>query len=134
MPLFYSNLTGSNGIMAKFSSTNQPTNRKHHTGPYLTTILTKLLKTKIKSSDKEVMAALKESGLPCTKAAALMIRYLYNGLEGDTKAIEGIIDRLDGKVMQKTELSGEVKGGETRIVLINSKKASEASRIKRVEI
>jgi len=89
----------------QFSKAYQP---KKHTGPYLTTILEKLLKTKIKSADREVMAALKEAGLPHTKAVALGLRYLYNGLEGDTKAIEGIFDRIDGKVPQRQELSGEV--------------------------
>ena len=91
----------------QFTSEYQP---KHtpHKGPYLTTILTKLLATKLTSSDKEVEAALKASGVKKTKAAGIALRYIFNGLEGDTKAIEGIIDRTDGKVLQKTEFSGTV--------------------------
>lgn len=42
---------------------------------------------------------------------AIAIREIYNALEGDQKALEYIIDRMDGKTAQKilNEMSGEVK-------------------------
>lgn len=92
----------------KFSKTYQP---NKHTGPRLTTILSKLLATKLDSSDAQVEAALKASKVKKTKEAGLALRYIFNGLEGDTKAIEGIFDRVDGKVAQKNinENIGEIK-------------------------
>lgn len=42
---------------------------------------------------------------------AIALRAIYNALEGDQKAIEDIMDRIDGKTAQKilSEMSGEVK-------------------------
>ena len=42
---------------------------------------------------------------------AIAIRQIYNALEGDQKALEYVIDRMDGKMAQKVlnEMSGEVK-------------------------
>ena len=88
-------------IVNRFSATKQPKKRNPHKGPYLTTLLLKLLKTKQFSTDDTVAQALKEAGLKNTKAVCLMLRYLYNGLEGDNVAIEGILERIDGRVNGK---------------------------------
>jgi hypothetical protein len=77
-----------------FTSENQPKLKNHgHKGPYLTPILRKLLEKKITFEDPEtrklVEGRIKD---------VLMLRLILNGTEGETKAIEAILDRLDGKV------------------------------------
>jgi 6-phosphogluconate dehydrogenase (decarboxylating) len=79
----------------RFTKDYQPKNK--HTGPYLTTILKKLLETEIYSSDPEVKRALKDTKLKGTKGVGLMLRLIHNGLEGETNAIREILDRIDGK-------------------------------------
>lgn len=81
----------------RFSSTNQPENRGHR-GPSMVTELKKLLEKKIDYED------------PTTKKSvngkikyAVVLRLVYNALEGDTRAIEEIMERIDGKVTQKAE-------------------------------
>jgi len=81
----------------RFSSKNQPKNRGHR-GPAIVTELKKLLEKKIDYEDpttkKPVNGKIKY---------AVMLRLVYNALEGETRAISEIMDRIDGKVTQKAE-------------------------------
>lgn len=93
-----------------------PANRPHapHTqkGPYLTPILKKILNKTMKVTDPEVhkLFATKFKELPLKKL--VMLRYVLNAVQGENQAIEGIMERLDGKVKDKTEhsLDDDLKG------------------------
>ncbi len=76
----------------RFSSTNQPKNKTHR-GPSVVTELKKILEKKIDYEDPTLKKHIKGK-----IKTALALRYVYNGLEGETNAIEGIIDRMDGKI------------------------------------
>lgn len=107
----------------RFSSTNQPKKNGRHKGSTLTDILRKLLKKKIKYEDPEtkkmVTGKIKD---------VIVLRYLLNACQGENKAIEGIFDRIDGKVAQP--LIGEGFGGDTKIFLITPKERKKnAGRI-----
>ena len=89
----------------RFSSTNQP---KHHAGPrghYLVPLLRKALAKKVNFQDPDTKRMIK---IPVAEAIAL--RLIFNGLQGDIRAIKEIMDRVDGKVTQKSsnELYGTV--------------------------
>jgi hypothetical protein len=83
-------------------ATQFPVNRKDHTkkGPYLTPILNKLLSGNMPAKDTKTKALLKSLELPETVGVWLALRWILNGTEGDTRAIEGIFERIDGKLPQ----------------------------------
>lgn len=87
--------------------TRFPVNRKDHTtkGPYFKPLIEKILNKEINFLDPVTQEKIK---LPA--GVGLVYRKIWNGLEGNGKDIEDIIDRVDGKVTQKTELehSGSV--------------------------
>jgi hypothetical protein len=62
-------------------------------GPYLGPLLKKLLEKKITIEDPETQRLVK-----ATVKDALLWRLILNGTQGETKAIETILDRIDGKV------------------------------------
>jgi len=62
-------------------------------GPYLGPLLKKLLEKKITIEDPETQQLVK-----ATVKDALLWRLILNGTQGETKAIETILDRIDGKV------------------------------------
>ena len=86
-------------------ATRFPVNRKDHTktGPYLTPLLKKLLEKKIRIEDPETQKIIKAN-----VKHALLWRLILNGTQGETPAIKEILERIDGKVTDKTELSGSV--------------------------
>lgn len=88
-----------------FSSEYQPPKETRATekGPYLTPLLKRLLEKKIRFTDPETNRIVKGK-----VKDAIMLRYILNASEGDNVAIEGILDRVDGKVAQKVE--GNFKG------------------------
>lgn len=89
--------------------------QKHPNG-YLTSILKKLLKKKITYEDpetKEMVKGLVKDILP--------LRLIYNASQGELPAIKEIFDRVDGKVVEKTELSGEVKFTQMQQIKIGKK-------------
>jgi hypothetical protein len=87
-----------------------PVNRQNHTqkGPYLTCLLKKLIEKKIRYEDPETQKLIKGR-----VKDALMWRYILNGCQGDNQAIEGILDRIDGKL----GTNGNGKGGATAIII-----------------
>jgi len=99
-------------------ATRFPVNRKDHTqkhpNGYLTPLLKRFLNKKIDYIDPETNQ--KISG---KVKDAVMWRLLLNGCQGETPAIKEILDRLDGKVLQRTEHSGQVDSG-TKIVIIHT--------------
>lgn len=84
--------------------TRFPVNRPYapHTqkGQYLTPLLKRLLNKKTNIADPEVQKILngKIGNKKGTFKAILMLRYILNGVQGENQAIEGILDRIDGKV------------------------------------
>ena len=83
-----------------FSSTHQPKKRKGKTteGFYLTPILKKLLNKEMEISDPEVQQVLGlKDGTKAEMKKIIMLRYILNAMQGENKAIEGIMDRIDGK-------------------------------------
>jgi hypothetical protein len=93
-------------------ATQFPVNRQDHTqkGPYLTSILKKLMAGTWEFNDPKIQDLLKRTDCKQTIETALVLRRILNGTEGDDQAIERIFDRIDGKVAQKTEmdLKGEI--------------------------
>jgi len=86
-----------------------PVNRPHapnkgNHGPYLTPILKKLLTKKIRYEDPETQKIIKG-----VVKDVVMLRLILNASQGDNVAIKEILERVDGKVIDKTELSGELK-------------------------
>lgn len=78
-----------------FSATHKPPIVRR--GPSIVTQLKKIAEQNISYEDPTTKEHVKGK---IKKAIAL--RYIYNALEGETKAIEGIIDRLDGSIKQDT--------------------------------
>lgn len=86
--------------------TQFPVNRQDHTkkGPYLTSILKKLIAGTWEFNDPKIQELLKRTDCKQTIETALVLRRILNGTEGDDAAIERIFDRIDGKVTQKSEI------------------------------
>ena len=108
-----------------FSSTRQPTNRAKQKGVYLTSFLKRCLKKKISFEDPETQKIIKGR-----VRDALVWRYILNGTQGDNQAIEGIFDRIDGKVAQK--LLGEGFNTENKIINIILNGKPDTSLIERL--
>ncbi len=90
-----------------------PVNRKDHTKKhpegYLTPLLKKMLSKKFKISDPDTDKIVKMTG-----ADGVMLRLVWNALQGENEAIKTILERLDGKVTDKIDMKVEEK----RITLI----------------
>lgn len=84
------NLNGLKPFSKGYHSGNHT--QKHPNG-YLTCLLKRLIEKKIRYEDPETQKLIKG-----TVKDALMWRYILNGCQGETQAIEGILDRVDGKV------------------------------------
>ena len=95
-------------------ATRFPVNRQDHTqkhpNGYLTPLLKRLINKKITFVDPETQKLIKGK-----VKHAILWRYILNATQGENQAIEGIFERLDGKVPQKLQGEGF---GETRIVVI----------------
>jgi hypothetical protein len=87
-------------------------------GPHLTTILRKLLANKkFRYEDPETQKIIKMAG-----DKALPLVYIWQALQGNVQAIEGIFDRIDGKL----NATGNQNGNDTKIT-INIVKSKEGS-------
>lgn len=94
-------------------------------GPYLTNILKKLLRGEMPAKDEKTKKLLEQLGLKPNIAAWLMLRLTLNGTEGETRAIEYILDRVDGKMptpIQTIESDAELLESEIEIVKNGNKK------------
>ena len=80
--------------------TSDQINGKPHTqkGPYLLPFLKKCLTKKINYADPETQKIIRGR-----VKDAVVWRLILNATEGDSKAIQDIFDRIDGKVTQKVE-------------------------------
>jgi len=79
---------------------------KKHPNGYFTPILKNLLNKKIDVTDEKVQAILnlkKPTKLEIRQI--IMLKYAANAMSGDNTAIQGIIDRVDGKVKDRVEHS-----------------------------
>ena len=89
--------------------TQFPRHRQNHTkkhpNGYLVPKLKKLLNKKFRIKDPETEKIIKMAG-----ADGVMLRLIWNALQGETPAIKEILERFDGKVKDKVEHSGEVRG------------------------
>lgn len=109
-------------VKNRFSSTHQP---KHRTprGPSLDTLLRKMLTKKIRYEDPTTKTEVKGE-----IAQAIVLREVYNALEGDQRALEYIIDRIDGKIIQK--LKGEGFGdNKTYVYVVQDTKGRNKNRV-----
>ena len=110
MPGGFKNISGNDGN--KFSSENQPTNRRKST-KFLTDLLTKELHGKEEITIKGVDV---ETGKPATIRITMPTKrnivqaLLKKACSGDVPAIKEIFDRLEGKAPQALELSGKEGG------------------------
>ena len=86
----------------RYSKTNPPPASRHkkHPNGYLIPLLKRLLKKNIKYQDPETLKFIKGK-----VKDAVIWRLILNATEGETPAIKEIIDRIDGKVKEKTEHS-----------------------------
>ena len=105
--------------------TRFPVNRPHapnagHKGPYLLPLLKKFLKKHITYEDPETQKTIKG-----TVEEAIVWRYILNACQGENQAIEGIFERLDGKVAQKLMGEGFDKGTQIIIVRPNENKRAK---------
>ena len=93
----------------RYSKTNPPPASRHkkHPNGYLTPLLRKLLEKKINYQDPETHKIINGK----VKDAVLW-RLILNASEGETQAIREVLDRIDGKVKDKTEhsLDDDLKG------------------------
>lgn len=92
-------------------ATQYPVNAKPHTkkhpNGYLTPILKQLLNKTMLVDDPEVRRVLNiKTGTKAEMKKIIMLRYILNAMQGENHAIEGILDRIDGKALQKLEHSG----------------------------
>jgi len=77
-------------------------------GPYLTCLLKRLIEKKIRYEDPETQKKIKG-----TVKDAIIWRYILNATQGETQAIEGIFDRIDGKL----GTNGNGKGGISAVII-----------------
>lgn len=99
----------------RFSSTNQPTGRGRPKGSIsIVTELKRLLKKKIKYEDPETKLMVNGKIL-----RVIALRLILNACQGENEAIKEILDRIDGKTVQK--LLGEGFGGDTTVNVYPSK-------------
>jgi hypothetical protein len=91
---------------------NRPATPHTQKGPYLVPLLKRFLEKKINYIDPETNLKIKGK-----VKDAILWRLILNATEGDTHAIREILDRFDGKVMQKTEVSGQVDSS-TKIIIV----------------
>lgn len=98
-------------IKNRFSSTHQPKVRPEVRGPYLTSILKRFLEKKIKYIDPETNEKIKGK-----VKDAVMWRLILNACQGENEAIKEVLERTDGKVPQKQELSGNINFTQEEII------------------
>lgn len=99
----------------RFSATNQPAGRGRPKGSLsIVAELKKLLKKKIKYEDPE-SKLLVEGKI----SRVIALRLILNACQGENEAIKEILDRIDGRTIQK--LLGEGFGGDTTVNVYPSK-------------
>ena len=97
-------------------ATQFPVNRPYapnagHKGPYLIPLLRRFLEKKIDFEDPDTKKIIHGK-----VKDAIIWRLLLNAAQGDNLAIKEILDRMEGKAIQK--LIGEGFGGDTKIFVI----------------
>lgn len=109
----------------RFSATNQP---KHYgkRGVSLVAELKRLLEKQINYQDPETKKQVKGK-----IGRVIALRYILNACQGENQAIEGIMDRIDGKTVQK--LLGEGFNNETKIILITPEARKEKENANRID-
>jgi hypothetical protein len=91
-------------IKPRFTSTCQPEKRNHkHPNGYLTPLLKRWLKKKFNIENPETQKIIKMTG-----ADGVMLRLVWNALQGENEAIKTILERFDGKVKDKLEVEGNM--------------------------
>jgi hypothetical protein len=112
--------------MAKFSSTNQPEKNGRHKGRTATDWLRTLSHTNIKFHNP--LTDKTEIGEVNLVVAIQLI--LKATQDSDLPSIKEYFERLDGKIANKTELSGKIDNQQTKIIIINGKSERDnASRL-----
>jgi len=99
----------------RFTSANQPAKRGRHKGSSPTDYLKKLSRTKI---DFHNPLTGKTDRAPVSLIVAIQL-VLKATQDSDLPSIKEYFDRLDGKIPQVLEHSGEIKSGETKVYVIN---------------
>jgi len=97
----------------RFKPGEAPRHTQKHPDGYLTSKLKRCLKKIITVPDPEHPETLTKLRV----ADALVWRRIFNATEGDDQAIERVFDRIDGKVAQRTEHSGQMDSG-TKIIIV----------------
>lgn len=107
-------------------ATQFPLNTKPHTtkGPYLTPLLKRFLEKKITYIDPET-----ELKIRGKVKDAILWRLILNATTGDNEAIKEILNRFEGRVVQKTEVSGQVDSSTKIIIVYPSDYKSKEGRI-----
>lgn len=90
----------------QFTSEYQPDKRNHkHPNGYLTPILKRILtKKQFNIQDPDTQKVIKMTGMQ-----GVMLRLVWNALQGEHNAIQTILERFDGKVKDKLEVDGNMK-------------------------
>jgi hypothetical protein len=76
-------------------------NNKYPNG-YLTPLIKRFLNKKIDITDPETQKKVK-----ALVKDAVIWRLIFNATQGENEAIKEILNRIDGKVIEKTELTGK---------------------------
>lgn len=92
-----------NLIPATKGEIRNPNGKKKGTLSF-TTLLKRLLKQKVDIKDQNGNVILK-----ATKKRVILLKWMEKAMQGDVRAIEGVIDRVEGKAMQSVAISGSSK-------------------------
>jgi len=96
------------GLAPRYSKDNPPPGhtQKHPNG-YFTPLLKRLLEKNINLKGKKGFERFNEifKG-KLTAKQIIALRYILNACQGETQSIEGIIDRIDGKIATNTNGKG----------------------------
>jgi len=99
------------GVATQFPKNRPYAPNAGHKGPYLIPLLRKFLEKKISFEDPETQKIIKGK-----VKDAIMWRLLLNAAQGDNVAIKEVLDRLDGRAIQK--IIGEGFNSDTKIVIV----------------
>jgi hypothetical protein len=110
------------GAQHRFTSQNQPRNRGRKKGtPNRSTALRKLLACKVDLRQVPLGTKARKG----TVEEQIILALIARAIRGNVPAIKEILDTVYGKVSDKHELSGEVRGGPIPITIIEAIKPSK---------
>ncbi len=127
-----SNLDKGKPFRFKKGQVANPTGRPK--GKSLTNILKKLLNDQYTIPDPNSLEAVDENGNPVTVVAKgselINLKLIAKAMDGNTKAIDMIYDRIEGKVplQEKEAEESPLDGGQIVIVDVNAKAKKNLSR------